>query len=513
MKSIRYSTALLCLVGAAAAAVAASHDSTDATPSRPGVLPGGRWEGRPSPAQEDTPAISPMDSAPERPRTTLSDLLGIDLAQADYEAVLDAAAAYADRQALRNIPPGHAAETAMAAAESVSSRRTDSAAALAAALLKNIFEWQELETDFTRDPAGKALRRSVALVQNQAKLDPACDETRLKRILETIETKGLFVPSSILFRRFILPYRPARIPAGCHALEIVAKPEFYDAEHEVRAVLDFLAPPGPICRVDFDTVGTAELRLERSSDGKAYTLAQQWTSTQRGGIRGPVLPDPPFRTRFLAITAIAPAETAVLRNVRTFALKEPAVTTCPRASGPPVLDADFKEPGWPATPQVEGFVSRENPVFAESQTTIRLFHDGKTLYIGGYQRDSRMATRVANHTTHDAPLWEDESIEVVFTVPHRPKYRFIVNALGAQFDAKDDDPSWDGKWQAATKDYPLGWAVEIALPFETFAAGPGPPDTCRANFTRTRRNVVTERSSWAYDPDLPDGAFGVVVFE
>ncbi|HOJ34746.1 MAG TPA: hypothetical protein PKY35_09645 [Candidatus Hydrogenedentes bacterium] len=492
---------------------AASTDDSEKSNPSGNVFQGGKIQIRQNPTPKEQTPSAPVTRTQKDTVFSLDEFFGAPIETLDYDQLLTLASTYVESQTLQGIPPTTAWQTLENKMKASSRTALSPSARTLLALVKNIFAWQELEAAFTTDPSGNALRRSVAVVKDQAAIDPQFDNERLKRILETIETKGLFVPSSILFRRFVIPYRPMRIPSESYLLEIPVKPEYQDAEHEVRATLDFLAPFAPVHRIDFDTVGTAEIRVDKSVDGKKYEKVQSWTTQRRGGIRGPVFLQPPQKTRFLTLTAIAPAETAVLRNIRIFAIKESPLAVCPKSSVPPLLDADFKESCWPREPQVDGFVLNTEPAFAEAQTTVRLIHDGETLYLAAYLREPRMATRVTLPRQRDASLDDDESFEIVFVFSDDVRYRFAINASGTQSDSRNNDPTWDAAWRVITKDYPLGWAAEIAIPFQAFEGRMLPGTTCAANFIRTRKNVVTERSSWAFSATAEKETFGKVLLD
>lgn len=505
----RVGTLLFCCCLALAAS---ADDSNKGNPSG-SVFQGGKIKIRQNtPSKEQTPAL-PVANNQKETAPSLDEIFGAAIEAMDYDQLLSLASTYVERQTLQGIPPTNAWQTLENKMKTSSRTTLSPSARTLLALVKNIFAWQEMEAAFTTDPSGNALRRSVAIVKDQAEIDPQFDDERLKRILETIETKGLFVPSSILFRRFIIPYRQTRVPPESYLLEIPVKPDYKDAEHEVQATVDFLAPFAPVHRIDFDTVGTAEIRVDKSTDGKKYEKVQSWTTQRRGGIRGPVFLQPPQKTRFLSLTAIAPAETAVLRNIRIFALKESPLAVCPKSAVSPLLDADFKESCWPREPQVDGFVLNTEPAFAEAQTTVRLIHDGETLFLAAYLREPRMATRVTTPRQRDASLDDDESFEMVFVFSDNVRYRFAVNASGTQSDSRNNDPSWDASWRVITKDYPLGWAAEIAIPFQSFDGRMLPGTSFSADFIRTRKNVVTERSSWAFRTTAEKETFGKVLLD
>ncbi|MBI5095088.1 MAG: hypothetical protein HZB26_21965 [Candidatus Hydrogenedentes bacterium] len=381
-------------------------------------------------------------------------------------------------------------------------------------LYRNLTEYVTLEAAYSEKPTDSRLRQLVRLVETQAKQDPNSDPDRTQEIISRAKDNGLFVPSSILFGPYLLPSRQMTIPPGHIALELPGTPEFRDTEHHTEATYDFIASPGPICRVDFETVDTTTLSLERSDDARAFVPVEKWTSEERGGLRAPVLPSKPFRTRGLRISVDSPNGQAILRNPCVFALKEPTAVVCAASSSTPVLDASFKENAWPPVAQVDGFVRTDRAIFAEAQTTVRLVRTRDTLFIGVYSREPRMDTMSASLKEHDDPVWKEESCAILIDTGATEPFCFAVTPLGAQYESRGSNASWDGAWQAATKNYTVGWAAEIAIPFATLGATPQKGTTWNMNFIRTRYNVKKEESAWARreegtgDPAL----FGKVTF-
>ena len=425
-----------------------------------------------------------------------------DLWEPQYGEAAAAVASHIDRRTLAGVTP----EKTYDAFRSYKSQRgsslpeDDPQVKLVSALMANMTEYLALERSFDQNQGSSTLQKLVSLVQRQTALDPQADKDRAQRIIDTIKTKGLFVPSSILFGRYLLPFREMTLISGHRPIEIVAEPQYTDTEHTAEATYDFLAEPGPICRVDFDTVGAADVTLEQSRDGKAFSAMQQWTSGQRGGVRAPLILDKPVRTRYLRITVKAPAEQAVLRNPRVFALKGPAVGVCGRTDTAPVLDGSFKEKCWPTEPQAEGFVLADTKVFAAAQTTFWLCASRDTLYVAAYAREPRMTTMAAAKTGRDASLENDEHLLVTLQAPGGVVFAFAVNPLGAQFDSLEGDAAWNGDWKVFTASYGEGWAAEFAIPFKVFGIQPKRGEAWQMNFARFRNNVHKERSAWAYDP-------------
>lgn len=423
-----------------------------------------------------------------------------DLLDPEYGEVLSAVAAHVDRRTLGGIEPE---ETREAFLDYRNNRRDrlpedEPQVTLVTALMANITEYLELERSFTRDPTSGVLRKLTDLVERQTSLDPRADEERRERIIETIERTGLFAPSSILFGVYVLPFREMSVVTGHRPIEIIAEPEYTDTEHTAQATYDFLAEPGPLCRIDFDTVGAATVTVESSGDGASFSPVQQWTSRERGGFRAPAILDRPVRTRYLRITVEAPAERAVLRNPRVFALKGPAVGVCGRTETPPVLDASFKEKCWPVEPQVDGFLLTDTRVFAIAQTTFWLCASRDTLYIAAYAREPRMPTMAAAETQES--IHDGEHLEVTVQVPDGRCFTFAANPAGAKSASRAGNVDLEGAWEVVTHSYDEGWAAEFAIPFKTLGRLPKRSEAWPMNFVRFRNNVHKERSTWAYDP-------------
>ena len=377
---------------------------------------------------------------------------------------------------------------------------------------RNLSRWVELEAKYSEKADRSVLRDLIDLVEEQARQDPTLDSERQERIVTTIDRQGLFVPSSILFGLSVLPYREVTLPRGFSLFEVLGTPAFTDAPGRTRAVYDFLECPGPVFRIDFDTVATRKLTVEGGAQEDAFARIAEVISEDSPGVRGPVILQKPAATRFLRVTVESAQDMAVLRGVRVFALKDPSAAICPGASTAPVLDASFRENPWPQEPQVRGFVTSEGPAFAEAQTTVRLCRTEDTLYLGVYAREPRMDTLLAEMTAKDSPLWSEESFEFAVQPAGKPAYRFIVNPKGARFDSRGDDTQWDGDWQAVVKTYPAGWAAEIAIPFSTLGGAPRAGKDWVMDCVRVRRNVRNERSVWAYASQTDEALRGSLIF-
>jgi len=150
-------------------------------------------------------------------------------------------------------------------------------------------------------------------------------------------------------------------------------------------------------------------------------------------------------------------------------------------------------------------------------TTVRVGLTTEALHV---RFDCLGPRRQCRHVTRDAPLWEEDVVEVFLAggpgVPIR--YAEIeVNPAGALFDAMIDnpdghrgtmraDPGWDapGLRARVSADSARGWTVELQVPWGAIGAGPGGFEALRANFYRIDRPADGDPEFTAWSPTLVD---------
>lgn len=149
-------------------------------------------------------------------------------------------------------------------------------------------------------------------------------------------------------------------------------------------------------------------------------------------------------------------------------------------------------------------------------TEVRLLDDGARLFV---RFDCRDRDVWATHRDHDAPLWQEEVVEVFLAPGPDVPARYLeieVNPLGAVFDARVDNPDgrrdtmrvdagWDPPGLAArvVRDGVLGWRAEIALAWAE-ACENAPPAIWRANFYRIERPRGGDAEFSCWSPTLTD---------
>ncbi|HEY2828637.1 MAG TPA: carbohydrate-binding family 9-like protein [Thermoanaerobaculia bacterium] len=167
---------------------------------------------------------------------------------------------------------------------------------------------------------------------------------------------------------------------------------------------------------------------------------------------------------------------------------------------------------------------------ARQRTTAAVYFDDEMLTVVFAGIDDRV---VATHLEHDAPLWQEDVVEV-FLSPSRVTdyFELEVNPLGTTFDARIESP--DGARSTMTTD--LAWTCEglfagirrdgeafnvvIRIPFASLGRRtPEDGETWRGNFFRIDRDPTLGDEFLAWIPTLripPDfhvpAAFGTLRF-
>lgn len=168
---------------------------------------------------------------------------------------------------------------------------------------------------------------------------------------------------------------------------------------------------------------------------------------------------------------------------------------------------------------------------ARQQTSAAVYFDEAILTVVFSGVDDRV---VATHLEHDAPLWQEDVVEV-FLAPSRPEeyFELEVNPLGTTFDARIESPDGD----RSTMKTDLGWtceglfagirrdgeAFDVVIRFPFASLGRGTPDdgeTWRGNLFRIDRDPTLGDDFLAWNPTMrtpPDfhvpAAFGTLRFQ
>jgi len=141
----------------------------------------------------------------------------------------------------------------------------------------------------------------------------------------------------------------------------------------------------------------------------------------------------------------------------------------PTVGAPPMLAELLSGAGWPDASALTGLcnlnsarLSRSQPVFWIGRDSGRMIVAWRVPKLDGRPLCKQTVER-------DGPLWNDDSIEV-FLDPlhtHTDYLQFMVNANGAQTDARARDISWNGEWQTQVAEDAAAWAGVALIPFAT----------------------------------------------
>ncbi|HNT34287.1 MAG TPA: sugar-binding protein, partial [bacterium] len=175
-----------------------------------------------------------------------------------------------------------------------------------------------------------------------------------------------------------------------------------------------------------------------------------------------------------------------------------AVVQVPRIATSPLIDGRVTTAEWGSAAKVDPFVDADSGTGVQAQTQVYLAHDGQTLYIAFRCFEPQMDQLQTVVADRDGTLWNDDCVEVFLDVAGKRESfaHFIVNPIGAQYDAMGSDASWNCRWLALTGREQDAWTVEVSIPVaELGVKSIKPADLWFGNFCRSR-HAGSELSSW-----------------
>lgn len=152
----------------------------------------------------------------------------------------------------------------------------------------------------------------------------------------------------------------------------------------------------------------------------------------------------------------------------------------------------------------------------QQATSVRIAYDPHALLLR-FDCDDRDIW--ATHSRRDAPLWEEEVVELFVAPGEGDPADYVeieVNPLGAIFDARVTNPHGrrdsmrvDATWNAVglvvavSRPSPGRWAAQLEVPWSDLCAE-APPRVWRANFFRIERPRDGEHEFSCWSPTLVD---------
>ena len=193
---------------------------------------------------------------------------------------------------------------------------------------------------------------------------------------------------------------------------------------------------------------------------------------------------------------------ATSRATATLAMATRAVTA-------PVLDGKTDDPAWQNAQVIDQFLQYQPKKGAETRfkTEVRITYDDKYIYVLGRMYDPAPDSIVSLLSRRDIRT-ASEQLKIVIDSYHdrRTGFEFCVNPAGVKrdyyvYDDNNEDPTWDGIWDVATRIDSLGWVAEFRIPFSQLRFGGGADHTFGLLVVRDVART-SERISWPlYDND------------
>jgi hypothetical protein len=185
------------------------------------------------------------------------------------------------------------------------------------------------------------------------------------------------------------------------------------------------------------------------------------------------------------LATTARTDTTSGRNVAPTPPRVFAPATATRAARPPVLDGRTDDAIWQEATVIDQFLEFQPNEGAEPRfkTEIRIAYDDRNLYILGRMYDPAPDSIIALLSRRDVRT-ESEWLKIVIDSYHdrRTAYQFIVNPVGVKRDYYvygdfNEDDSWNGVWDVATKIDSLGWVAEFRIPLSQLRFATKPEHT------------------------------------
>ena len=180
-----------------------------------------------------------------------------------------------------------------------------------------------------------------------------------------------------------------------------------------------------------------------------------------------------------------------------------------RATTAPVLDGKTDDPAWQNAQVIDQFLQYQPKKGAETRfkTEVRVTYDDKYIYVLGRMYDPAPDSIVSLLSRRDVRT-ASEQLKIVIDSYHdrRTGFEFCVNPAGVKrdyyvYDDNNEDPTWDGIWDVATKIDSLGWVAEFRIPFSQLRFANSADHTFGLLVVRDVART-SERISWPlYDND------------
>jgi hypothetical protein len=130
-----------------------------------------------------------------------------------------------------------------------------------------------------------------------------------------------------------------------------------------------------------------------------------------------------------------------------------------------ILDGRLDKPIWMGMPELSFHLIKGG--VPQATGFAKLLYSDQGIYIGIYCQDVNAKQNVCARQKRDDEVWNDPSVEVFMDpwLSRSDYYHFVLNQANVQFDAKNQNASWNFSWKSATYTGDGYWSAEIFLPF------------------------------------------------
>ncbi|MDP6979110.1 MAG: DUF5916 domain-containing protein [Myxococcota bacterium] len=174
-----------------------------------------------------------------------------------------------------------------------------------------------------------------------------------------------------------------------------------------------------------------------------------------------------------------------------------------RTENPPEIDGRIVEDAWQQAGRIEGLRQKIPVAYGEAsqRTEVWVLYDADFLYIAVRAHESDPRDIIASKMVRDGDMASDDRITISLDtfLDRRNGYQFEINPLGNKRDGlienSDESYEWDGIWYADARVDAQGWAVEVAIPFQTLSVADDRTTWGMQIVRYTKRNGEEDR--WA----------------
>ncbi len=160
------------------------------------------------------------------------------------------------------------------------------------------------------------------------------------------------------------------------------------------------------------------------------------------------------------------------------------IMPCCKTDTPPAIDGDLSDSAWVKGEPVTSFFQYNSNDPAPFETMAVMLYDDQKLYLGVLMRKN------PGEKLSDGSMWSGDAVELFLDPGRTMTHYFQVAAnhkekfMAACELGKSGNPEWKGGLEAAARQVPGGWTLEMSVPFAPLGVTPKPGDAWGANLCR-----------------------------